>query len=402
VRAPAGRREGTGEPAGVRLLQLACATSAFDRFVVGALLVSIAGHFDVDLHAVAAVAGWYFLCYGLSQPLWGRCSDRLGCATTMRLALALAVAGSVASALAPTLPFLIGARAFTGTCIAAVVPAALVYIGDVVPVAGRQRTLTDLNAATAAGMTAATAVGGAVAALLSWQVAFLLPALPAAALVLALRHLPEPPAGEAPRGGFGTVLRDPRGRAVLLLGLLEGCVLLGLLAYFAPALESRGYSVSTAGALVGGYGVGLLLASRLVKRLAARTSSVTFLATGSLGLAVAYAAASASQSAWVIGSAALLVGGAWAGLHSTMQTWATEVVPRSRGAMMSLYAGALFVGGGAGTAAFASLAGRLLWQPLFLSGAALALLFGIAAVVAQRRYARAAAHLDADAAPPVL
>jgi predicted MFS family arabinose efflux permease len=390
------------EPAGVRLLQLACAASAFDRFVVGALLVSIAAQFDVELDTVAPVAGWYFLCYGLSQPLWGRCSDRIGRAATMRLALVLAVAGSVASALAPTLPFLIGARAFTGTCIAAVVPAALIYIGDVVPLAGRQRTLTDINAASAAGITAATVVGGVVAALLSWRVAFLLPALPAAALVLALRRLPVPPPSEVPRGGFGSVLRDRGGRAVLVLGLLEGCVLLGLLAYFAPALVSRGYSVSVAGAVVGGYGVGLMLASRLVKRLAARTSSVVFLATGSLGLSLAYAAVSARQTAWVVGAAALLVGGAWAGLHSTMQTWATEVVPGSRGAMMSLFAGALFVGGGAGTAVLAPLAGDLRWQPLFLSGAALALLFGVAAVVAQRRYARIAADLDANTAPPVL
>jgi predicted MFS family arabinose efflux permease len=389
----------TAEPAGVRLLQLACAASAFDRFVVSALLLSIAGDFEVELDDAAAVAGWYFLCYGLSQPFWGRCSDRLGRATTMRLALALAVAGSVASALAPTLPFLIGARAFTGTCIAAIVPAALIYIGDVVPVVRRQRTLTDINSGTAAGITAAMAGGGVVAALLSWRVAFLLPALPALALVLLLRRLPDPPVDAAPRGGFRAVLRDRSARAVLCLGLLEGCVLLGLLAYFAPALESRGYSISVAGAVVGGYGVGLLLASRLVKRLAARTSSAAFLATGSLGLAVAYAAASASQTAWVIGAAALLVGGAWAGLHSTMQTWATDVVPGSRGAMMSLFAAALFVGGGAGTAVLASPAGRLLWQELFLIGSALALLFGVSAVAARRRYAHAPAGADPSSSP---
>jgi predicted MFS family arabinose efflux permease len=369
--------------------------------VVGALLVSIAADFEVELDDAAAVAVWYFLWYGLSQPLWGRCSDRLGRTTTMRLALALAVVGSVASALAPTLPFLVAARSFTGFCIAAVVPAALIYIGDVVPVARRQRTLTDLNSGTAAGITAATVAGGVVAALLSWRVAFILPALPAAALVLALRRLPDPPVHDAPRGGFRTVLRDRWARTVLLLGLIEGCVLLGLLAYFAPALESRGYSVSVAGAVVGGYGVGLLLGSRLVKRLTPRTSAAAFLAAGSLGLAVAYVAAAASQTAWVIGAAALLVGGAWAGLHSTMQTWATDVVPRSRGAMMSLFAAALFVGGGVGTAVLAAPAGRLLWPELFLTGSALALLFGVAAVAARRRYAQAPADA-APASPPVL
>ena len=137
-----------------------------------------------------------------------------------------------------------------------------------------------------------------------------------------------------------------------------------------------------------------------MKRLAARTSSAVFLATGSLGLAVAYAAASASQTAWVIGAAALLVGGAWAGLHSTMQTWATDVLPGSRGAMMSLVAAALFVGGGAGTAALSSPAGHLL-------AAAVPDRVGPGAAVRRRRRRRPAPvrapPAGADpASPPVL
>lgn len=340
----------------------------------------------MGLEAVAGVAGWYFVCYGVSQPVWGRLSDLLGRATTMRLALALAAVGGVASALAPTLALLIAARAVTGTCMAAVVPAALVYVGDVVPLAGRQRTLTDLNAATAAGMTAATVVGGVVAGLTSWRVTFLLPALPAVALVVALRRLPAPPAPHARPGGVLSVLRDRGGRTVLGLALLEGFILLGLLSYFAPALESRGTPVGLAGAVVGGYGLGLLLGSRVVRRVASGMSPGALLASGSLGLAAAYTAVSLIQTTWVVGAAALLVGGGWAALHSTMQTWATEVVPHSRGAMVALFASALFVGGGIGTAVLAPMAGDLRWQPLFLTGAATALLFGVASVAMHRRW----------------
>jgi MFS family permease len=370
---------------GARLLQLGAAISAFDRFVVAALLGSIAADFDVGLGAVAGVAGWYFVCYGVSQPAWGRLSDWLGRASTMRLALALAAAGGVASALAPTLPLLVAVRALTGACMAAVVPAALVYIGDVVPLAARQRTLTDINAATAAGMTAATVLGGLVAGWASWRVAFLLPAVPAAVLVVALRRLPLPPMAPERPGGLLSVLRDGGGRTVLALALVEGFILLGFLAYFAPALESRGHSAGTAGAVVGGYGLGLLLASRVVKRLASSVRPGAFLACGSVGLSAAYATVSLSQTIWAVGAAALAVGGGWAALHSTMQTWATEVVPHSRGSMMSLFAGGLFVGGGIGTATLAPLAGDLDWQPLFLTGTAGALLFGLTSVVLHRR-----------------
>ena len=73
LRGPAGRGVRGGSPgeevrvpdpreqSAVRLLQAASATSAFDRFVVGPLLLSVAAGFDVPLTAAAAVASWYFL-----------------------------------------------------------------------------------------------------------------------------------------------------------------------------------------------------------------------------------------------------------------------------------------------------------------------------------------------------
>ena len=378
----------TAERSAVRLLQGCSMTSAFDRFVVGPLLLSIAADFEVRLGAAAAVASWYFLLYGLSQPLWGLLSDRLGRVRLMRLTLALAAAAGLLSALAPSLGLLVVARAVTGACMAAVVPTGLVYVGDAVPFARRQSTLTDLNAATALGITGATALGGVLAAAVSWRTALLLPALSAAVLVVVLRRLPEPPRNPLPQGGVGTVLRHRWGLTVLALALVEGSALLGLLAYLAPALESTGSSPTAAGAVVALYGVGLLLASRVVKRLAGRTAPAAFLAAGAAGLVVAYGSVALSQEAVVVGPASLLVGAAWASMHSTMQAWATEVVPQARAVMVSLFAGVLFVGSGVATAALAPWAGDFRWAPLYATGAGLALAFGVAAVVVRTAYGR--------------
>ena len=375
------------ERTAVRLLQAASATSSFDRFAVGTLLVSLAGDLHTSLGAASATASAYFLCYGLSQPLWGLASDRLGRVRTMRLALAAAAIGAAVSAIAPGLGLLVLARACTGACMAAVVPAGLVYLGDAIPIVRRQRTLTDLNAATAFGITAATGLGGVLAATLSWRVAFLLPGIAAAVLVVVLAGLPEPPRASRGQGGLPTVLRSAWGRAVLVLALVEGAALLGLLTYFAPALESTGWSATTAGAIVALYGIGLFLSSRVVKRLAGRTRPQVFLGCGAAGLAVAYAAVAASRSGFVVAAAALLVGAAWAAMHSTMQTWATEVVPHARAAMVSLFAGMLFVGSGVATAALAPLADARRWLPLFASGAVVVAVFGVAAVSARIRYA---------------
>ncbi len=389
------------ERGAVRLLQAASTTSSFDRFAVGALLVTLAADLQVTLAAAATAASAYFLCYGLSQPLWGLLSDRLGRVRTMRLALTLAAAGAALSALAPSLPVLVVARAVTGTCMAAVVPSALIWVGDAVPFARRQRTLTDLNAATAAGITAALGLGGLLAASGAWRLGFLLPGLAAATLVPVLRRLPEPPRSALAQGGLPTVLRHGWGRLVLLLALVEGAALLGLLTYFVPALESTGWSPTSAGLVVALYGVGLLITSRLVKRLAGRTRPGVLLGTGAAGLCLAYLAVAASRAGWVVGAAALLVGAAWAFLHSTMQTWATEVVPQARASMVSLFAGMLFVGSGTATALLAPLADTRRWALLFGFGAAAVAAFGVAAVVARTRYTAHHASTAEPVSPPV-
>ena len=148
------------------------------------------------------------------------------------------------------------------------------------------------------------------------------------------------------------------------------------------------------------YGVGLLLASRVVKRLAGRTRPAVFLAVGSAGLTAAYAAVSLGQGAWTIGTAALVVGAAWAAMHSTMQHWATEVVPQARAVTVSLFAGMLFVGSGVATAGLAPWAGAFRWGPLYAVGAGVAAAFGVAAVSARTAYGRRVSTSAGPAARP--
>ena len=381
---------GSTERAQVRLLQAASATSSFDRFVVGPLLLTIAADFGVSLAAAAAVASLYFLLYGVSQPVWGLCSDRFGRVRTMRATLCAASVLGTLSALAPTLEALVVLRALTGACIAAAVPSALVYVGDVVPFARRQGVLTDLNAASALGITSAIGLGGVLAATAGWRVAFLLPALLAGALAVVLSRLPEPPRAAEHEGGLGVALRSTWGRRVLLLALVEGAALLGLLTYLAPAVESGGASPTEAGGLVALYGVGLLLTSRVVKRLSGRVRPAAFLGAGSAALVLAYAAVAVSQAPVLVAGASLVVGAGWASMHSTMQAWATEVVPAARATLVSLFAASLFVGSGVATAALAPLAGDLRWGPLFAVGVGLSAAFGLAATLGIARFERRA------------
>jgi predicted MFS family arabinose efflux permease len=374
----------------VQLLMAASATSSFDRFVTGPLLLTLAAELSVSLTSAAAAASWYYLLYGIGQPVWGLASDRFGRVRTMRAALMVAALAGAFGVLAPTFGTLVVARAVAGAAMGAVVPTCLVYVGDAVPIARRQHTLTDLNAATATGITAATALGGVLAATVSWRAAFAVPAVGAALLAVLLRRLPEPARSSVAQTGVVTVLRHRWGRRVLALSLAEGAVLLGLLTYLAPALESTGQSSTTAGLVVALYGVGLLLASRVVKRRVLRTDPRVLLGVGAALLVVAYSVTVVSRSAVAVGITALLVGFGWAPLHSTMQTWATEVVPEARAAMVSLFAAMLFLGSGVATAVLAPLAGDHRWTPMFGAAAVLTALFGVVVVAVRGRYPRTA------------
>lgn len=373
----------------VQLLMGASATSSFDRFVTGPALLTIAGDFDVGLDGAAPVAALYFVLYGLGQPVWGLLSDRLGRVRTMRLALTAAAVSAALAVAAQTLPTLVVARAVGGAAMGAVVPTCLVYVGDAVPFARRQATLTDLNAATALGIASATALGGVLAATVSWRVAFAVPAAAAALVALLLGRLPEPVREHPAPARIRTVLRAPAGRTVLLLALVEGAVLLGLLTYLAPALESGGVSATRAGLVVSLYGLGLLVASRVVKRLSRTASPARLIVGGACGLVLAYAVVAVDQGPLAVAGASVLVGAGWAAMHSTMQTWATEAVPQARAVTVSLFAGALFLGSGLATAALAPPAADLRWGAVFGGAAVLAAGFGLVAALARRRFGQA-------------
>jgi predicted MFS family arabinose efflux permease len=376
---------------GPRLLQLAAFFSSFDRFVVAPMLVTIAASLQVSLTEVAATASLYYLFYGLMQPVWGMVSDRLGRVRVMRLSLlGVAVAG-VLSALAPNLTVLIAARAFAGGLFAAVIPASLVYIGETVGMGSRQKALADLMAASAVGTALATVLGGVAAYLDGWRIAFAAPALAGAALAVMLLRLPEPKAfSEQKRAGplvqAGRVLVQPWALVVVVIALVEGAVILGFLTFLAPSLESVGFSPAVAGMAVGLYGLAVLGWTRAVKLVANHLGASALILIGASMLMLGYASGAVGPSLASVSAAAVLVGGGFAFMHSTLQTWATEVVPEARATVISLFAAALFAGSAVATMAAAPLAETGSFNVLFALGAMTAVPLGLIAGLARHRY----------------
>jgi len=380
-----------GERGRLRLLQLAALTSTCDRFAIAPLIVVIALDLDVPFTAAAAVASAYFLAYGLMQPVWGMVSDRIGRVRVMRLALLGATVAGVGSALAPDLLVLGITRVVAGACFAALIPASLVYVGDSWPPEVRQRPLSDVLAASSLGVATATAGAGALADLVGWRAVPAASAIAAAGLWVALRRLPEPDrlsVSGNPLRSIARVLAQRWARVVLLLAFVEGAVVLGALTYLAPAVQSLGSSAAVAGLVAASYGVGAVAWSQVVRRLVGRLAPAALAAIGAGFLVAAWAVPAVTVTLPTVAVAGVLAGGAWAFLHSTLQAWATQVVPAERATAVALFAAALFLGSGLGTALAAQPAGDGAFGTLFRVALIVAVPLGVAAVVARASYAR--------------
>jgi predicted MFS family arabinose efflux permease len=256
----------------------------------------------------------------------------------------------------------------------------------------RQKALADLMAASAVGTALATALGGLAAYLDAWRIAFAVPALAGGVLALLLRRLPEPEGfalkeSEGPLVQIGRVLARPWAVAVVVIAAVEGAVILGFLTFLAPSLESDGFSPAVAGLAVGLYGMAVLGWTRAVKLVSDRLGPATLILIGGGLLALGYASGALGQSLASVGIAAVLVGGGFAFMHSTLQTWATEVVPQARATVISLFAAALFVGSGVATTVAAPLAEAGSFGLLFATAAVVAVPLGLFAALARWRYA---------------
>jgi predicted MFS family arabinose efflux permease len=375
----------------LRLLQATAFVSTLDRFALPPMLVAIAHDLGVPLADVVRAAGAYFLAYGLSQPVWGVVSDRLGRVRTMRLTLLLAAVSTLASALSGSPAALGLARGLAGGFFGAAYPASLIYLGDTVPAAVRQRDIARLMVGVALGTALASVGAGILADVLSWRLAFVITGVASLVLVWMLRRLPEPAVGYRPASllePLWTISRSRIALLVLLFAFVEGAVLLGGLTLLPPAVEHSGATVALAGAVTGVYGLSVFLGSQVVGRLSARWHPSRLIGLGAGTAVVGCALLALSQEPAMAVVVAGLFGLAWTSMHSSLQTWATEVLPGARATMVSFFAGSLFVGSALAAVVVSGLADAGRYSLIYAACAALAVPLGIGAGSARRRWHR--------------
>jgi predicted MFS family arabinose efflux permease len=152
--------------------------------------------------------------------------------------------------------------------------------------------------------------------------------------------------------------------------------------------KAAGAGSGLAGTVVAVYGVAVLGFSQVVRPLSARLRTPTLLLIGGTSGVAGFGVLAVQRGLAAGIVACVLLGAAWAFMHSTLQTWATSVAPKARAQVVPLFSACLFLGGSTGAALGGILGATGNYGPLFAVSAVLFVpLTGVSAMT-RRRYLR--------------
>jgi MFS transporter, DHA2 family, methylenomycin A resistance protein len=168
-------RRPPGSAAVLTVVCLGLLLSMYNATVVNVMLPDI----RASLHASGAglqwVAALYSLCYAALLLAGGALGERRGKRMTFLGGVAVFTLGSAACAAAPTLGFLLAARAVQAVGVAALIPQTLsILVTEYKDPASRARAVGIWAGAASLGLAAGPVVGGAITSVADWRAGFIL------------------------------------------------------------------------------------------------------------------------------------------------------------------------------------------------------------------------------------
>ncbi len=340
------------------LLALASANAGISLRCVEPMLPKLVSDFNTSVSAAAAIVTGFALGYAFAVLLQGPLGDRFGKLRVVTIAMALAGLASLASAFAWDVASLAAFRFMTGALASASVPLGMAYIGDVVPMQERQKTIARFIAGSLVGQTLGPLVGGIFIDWMGWRPAFaaLGVVFVCVSAILFVRTAPHWPAISAgpfrPLAMHRKLLARPEMRWLAATGAAETFFFFGayvfLGAYFKQRLD---LSFTTIGVILAGFGIGgLIYSSSITLLLRLLGERALVVAGGTLGAILFALVVMAPHWAFAL-PCTIGLGVAFYLIHNTIQTKATEVAPEARGSAVAIYASAFGFGQAAGAAA---------------------------------------------------
>ncbi|HEY3423367.1 MAG TPA: MFS transporter, partial [Negativicutes bacterium] len=326
-----------------------------DNRALAPILPAIATDLAIRESTAGLLISAYSLPYGLFQLFYGPIADRVGKTRVTLIALSLFALGTAACAFTNNFAWLLALRIITGIFAAGIIPISLAQIGDSFSVDKRQSAISFFMSFCMLGQTLGLVVGALLAQFFTWKILFLLVGLAAIpAIFLLLKQQPQAtvakPKEQLPLMlCYKTIFSKRRSRIVYLTIWLEGAIFYGAFTYLGVyANLYLGLDFYLVGFFTAFFSAAAFIGSRLVPAILKKVGQQQMPLLGVSIMTFAFALI------WLITHwAALLLGFTLLGLgfiivHSTLQTYATELLPEARGTCMSLFAFFLFFGTGVG------------------------------------------------------
>ena len=152
-------------------LMLAMFLSALDQTIVATALATI-GRAYANVENLAWIVTAYLLAATVVTPLYGKLSDIYGRRPVLLIGITIFVIGSVACALAPTMPALVASRAIQGLGGGGLIAMSQTIVGDAVSPRERGRYQGYFGAVFATSSIAGPVLGGVFAEHLHWSFIF--------------------------------------------------------------------------------------------------------------------------------------------------------------------------------------------------------------------------------------
>jgi MFS transporter, DHA2 family, methylenomycin A resistance protein len=204
--------------------------SMYNATLVNVMLPDIRGSLHASETGLQWVAALYSLCYAALLLAGGALGERLGKRMTFLGGVAVFAMGSAACAAAPTLGFLLAARAVQAVGVAALIPQTLsILVTEYTDPPRRARAVGIWAGAASLGLAAGPVVGGAITSVANWRAGFMLSVIIGLITVaLGFRVIPRARYGQqahAPAPDFVGAGLSTLTLAALTYGLIESATL---------------------------------------------------------------------------------------------------------------------------------------------------------------------------------
>jgi predicted MFS family arabinose efflux permease len=330
-----------------------------DNRAVAPILPAIANDLAIRESKAGLLISAYSLPYGFFQLFYGPIADKIGKTRVTLIALSLFSLGTVACGFTDNFTWLIVLRVITGAFAAGIIPISLAQIGDNFPLDKRQGAISFFMSFCMSGQTLGIVIGALLAQFFTWKILFILVGLAGIpAIFLLMKQQPQSVASstedELPFfDRYKIIFSNHRSQIVYLSVWLEGAIFYGGFTYLGVyANMTLGLDFYLVGLFTASFSAAAFIGSRFIPTILKKVGQqqMPFLGVSIMTLAFALIWLITHWATLLLGF--MLLGLGFIIIHSTLQTYATELFPTARGTCMSLFAFFLFFGNGIGPVFF--------------------------------------------------